>query len=480
VGISAANQWAILRRDSLFFGAAVARALRDLGDNVHWSLVLQDWQAATVALALAGLKQNHDIDLFLTLHNSYDSGAIEQEDLLGVGIDPVTVPAPEVFSKKQNRRVPVSTVLGRAIPLVNKPLFTVSEQFANDFTEDIFQSRVMADHLQDLLKPPNLIGVNNGTFTSLALPEKPALADARLCKYQSLKEWKLKQKTAALAALAQFTPDEKRPAWGHIPTFVRQAEAGPEVPWFVLAGRDDTRQKGYDVAAEAIRNFLTTSGNKARAQFLFFPIPGDEGTDGLLFLRRLAEAHKANILVMPFIFQEGYLAALQGAAFGIMPSLYEPFGMANEFYLNGAVGIGRATGGLIQQIVPLRSVASFTPDVERRTRRWHTASIAATGFLYREPDDYPEIADHWKAFNEVAYLSTPGGDRVAERKEYRLFSDMACALKQAIEDAIEVYNQAPAPNGAQRYYAMLIEGIGHIQRGFSWEWSAAEYNSYLT
>ena len=471
VGSNAAEQWAILRRDALFFGAAAARALRELGPAVGWTLVMQDWQAVTAVLALAGPNRLPGLRLFLTLHNSYDSGPVTPEDLQGVGIHPGDVPASPTRS----------TVLGRAIPLLDKPLFTVSEQFARDFTEDIFQARVMADHLQDELRPPHVIGVNNGPFTSLAVPEKPGLADARQGNYLPLREWKSQQKAACVAALERFVPDEQtRPVWGRVASFAAMASSGADVPWFVLAGRDDTRQKGYDVAAEAIRTFLAKPGNDAQAQFLFFPIPGDEGREGLLFLRGLAQAFPANILVLPFIFQEGYLAALQGAAFGVMPSFYEPFGMANEFYLNGAVGIGRATGGLLQQIVPLRSVPSFTPSVDRRSKRWHPAAAAATGLLYREPEDHPEIARDWKAFNDAAYLSAPGQDRVAERRKYRLFTDMAAALERAIADAIEIYYRPVDAAGRHPYFAMLVEGIAHIQRGFSWEWAAAEYNSYLT
>jgi len=471
VGSNAAEQWAILRRDALFFGAAVARALHELGPGIDWTLVMQDWQAVTAALASAGPNRPPGLRLFLTLHNSYDSGSVTPEDLQGVGIHPGDVPATPTRS----------TVLGRAIPLLDKPLFTVSEQFARDFTEDIFQSQVMADHLQDELRPPNVIGVNNGPFTSLAVPEKPGLADARQLNYEPLREWKSKQKAACVAALERFVPDEQtRPVWGRVASFAAMASSGADVPWFVLAGRDDTRQKGYDVAAEAIRTFLAKPGNDAQAQFLFFPIPGDEGREGLFFLRGLAQAFPANILVLPFIFQEGYLAALQGAAFGVMPSFYEPFGMANEFYLNGAVGIGRATGGLLQQIVPLRSVPSFTPSVDRRSSRWHPGTVAATGLLYREPDDNPEVARDWKAFNDVAYLSASGQDRVAERRKYRLFTDMAAALERAIADAIAIYHRPTDASGLQPYFAMLVAGIDHIQRGFSWERAAAKYNSYLT
>ncbi len=469
VGANATEQLAILRRDSLFFGAAVARALQNLGADDSWTLLMQDWQAATTALALTGSNRNDNVQCFLMLHNSYDSGQVKPEDLMGVGIDPKCVRARETGS----------TVLERVLPLIRKPIFTVSEQFARDFTEDVFQSTVMAPHLQEYLTSSNLVGVNNGFFTSLAIPEQPVLEAARQHKYELLKAWKTTQQTAATTALADFTPDAERPVWGCIDSFVKKAKYRVPQPWFVLAGRDDTRQKGFDVAAEAVRNFLGKSGNDARAQFLFFPMPGDEGREGLVFLQRLAEDYEANVLVLPFIFKKGYLAALQGAAFGVMPSFYEPFGMASEFYLNGAVGIGRATGGLLQQIVPLRSSRSFTPAVERRSNRWHPSSALATGLLYHESDDNPEVVDHWKAFNKVGYLSDPGRDRVVERRKYRLFTDMADALEQSLEEAIELYTQPPDLNGMQPYYAMLLEGIDHIQRGFSWECSAAEYNSYL-
>jgi glycogen synthase len=470
VGTDPAEQGAILRRDALFFGAAVAAALVALGPDADWTLILQDWQAATAALALAGRDRPHGRRLFLTLHNSYDSGAVMPEDLRAVGIRPEGVPAPP------NR----STVLGRVIPLLDKPIFTVSEQFALDLTEDEFQSRIMANHLQDELHPPNIIGIDNGPFTALAVPEKPEWEDARQGRYDSLRKWKSGQKGACVAALERFVPDaEKRPAWGLIPRFAEMAQDRADLPWFVLAGRDDPRQKGYDVAAEAIRAFLQRPGNELRAQFLLFPIPGDEGREGLQFLRSLAEDYPANILVLPFIFHEGYVSALQGAAFGIMPSFYEPFGMANEFYLNGAVGIGRATGGLLQQIVPLRSVPSFTPSVERRSNRWHSASAAATGLLYREPNDLPDIIEDWRAFNAAAYLARPDRDRVAERGAYRLFSEMANALERTLEDALAVYHNASGANGGQQYFTMLVEGIAHIQRKFSWERTAAEYTRHL-
>jgi glycogen synthase len=465
------EQAAILRRDSLFFGAAVARALHELGAAAEWTLILQDWQAASAALALTGRNRPSGLRLFLTLHNSYDNGPVTPEELRAFGIDPDHAPA------APNR----VTMLGRAIPLVERPLFTVSKQFARDLTEDLFQSNVMANHLQDVFTPPQVVGVDNGPFTPLSVPEEALSAAARRLDYAGLRAWKFKRKAASLSALERLALDEEsRPAWGHIPCFVEAAKHSADRAWFVLAGRDDARQKGYDVAAEAVRAFLQKPGNRAMAQFLFFPIPGDEGREGLVFLHALAADFPADVLVLPFIFQEGYLAALQGAAFGVMPSFYEPFGMANEFYLNGAVGIGRATGGLLQQIVPLRSIPSFTPSVAHRADRWHSRSAAPTGLLYREPDDTADIVGGWRAFNAAGYLSRPERNRLAERRNHGLFVEMARSLEQVLADAVEIYRRPMDAGRVQPYITMLVEGIAHIQRNFSWERTAAAYNRYLS
>jgi glycogen synthase len=476
VGVGAAEQLSILRRDSLFFGAAVARVLRDLWTTTDWTLLLQDWQAATTALALVDTGGANEIRTFLTLHNSYDSGEVRAEELSDAGINPANVPAAPGKS----------TVLGRAIPLIQQPIFTVSEQFSRDFTGELLQSDIMANHLQVELGTSKVVGINNGPFSSLSVPERPQLQKAErpekgqeTARYSALIEWKSQRRSDAIEALEKFEPSTERPLWGNKSGFLDRAKSNPAPIWFALAGRDDTRQKGYDVAALAIDNFLGNSRNKLRAQFLMFPIPGDEGQEGLMFLNRLATNHQENVVVLPFIFQEGYVQALQGSAYGIMASLYEPFGMANEFYLNGAVGIGRATGGLIQQIVPMRSVSSFTPDVDRQIRSWHPPDAPPTGLLYREPDD-PEAVEEWRAINDAGYLLHMPRNRVDERRKYQLFNNMARSLEQAIEDAIRLYYMPyDRSSESQPYYQMIVSGIRHIQRCFSWEWSAAEYRSYL-
>jgi glycogen synthase len=464
VGRDGGEQLAILRRDALLFGAAAARTLVVIQPDAVWSVLLQDWQAATTALALAGRQTKHQ--LLLTLHNSYDSGGIFDEDLAGVGIDAALVPGADDAEG--------STALNRAWPVVRKPLVTVSEQFALDLTQDPFQRHIMADQLQAILAPPNLIGINNGPFAALAVPED-RLTAAEAGDYRPLAEWKEQRKQQAVAALRAFSPTSERVVWGDVATFLRRTEED-QPAWFVLAGRDDPRQKGYDVAAAAVAELLQDPGRANAAQFLFFPIPGDEGRAGLGFLRDLAARHPANVLVLPFIFAEGYQATLQGAAFGVMPSLYEPFGMANEFYFNGAVGIGRATGGLVQQIVPLRGAASFNSAVARLANRWHAADAEASGLLFREPDDLPDAVGDWRRLNVMSYSVDRPDNRVAARLRVPLYRAMVDELRKALTDAIAVYascDRAPL-------YRMLTAGIRHTQRSFSWERTAAAYVELLS
>jgi glycogen synthase len=443
-----------LLRDALFFGAAIPRSLHVIDPGKRWTLLLQDWEAATAVLATADSPGRPRA--FVTLHNSYDS-TVSGDQLWSAGINPEGCPG--------------GTILQRALPLTELPVFTVSEQFAHDLTEDPLQTHVMAPQLQLTLKP-RLVGIDNGPFVDPAVEPK-VLADTEAGNTAALTQWKAGHRASFVAALKKLKPGPDKPLYGDVSKFARG-----DAPWFVMAGRDDPRQKGFDVLARAAEMFLEEAGQKDqdRARFLFFPIPGDEGLAGLGFLRTLAERFPESVLVFPFLFREGFTSALRGATYGVMPSLYEPFGMANEFYFSGTVGIGRATGGIIQQIVPLRTTPSFGSQVEHRAARWHNADAPATGFLFREKDGLPSEVDDWRGINAANYerdggtLDNPDFDRVRERTRYPLFQSMAEELKHTLDDASGVAREQPA-----LYYRLLTAGISHIGKEFSWNRAALDY-----
>jgi glycogen synthase len=433
-----------LVRDALFFGRAVAQAIHVVHPGERWTLFLQDWEAATTALAFAG--QPDAQRSFITLHNSYDASPTPHE-LWQAGINPQATSG--------------YTVLQRALEVTDRAVFTVSGQYARDLTEETLQTRVFAPQLQGALHS-RVVGVDNGPFVDLALSPE-IVADASSGERASLLAWKGTNRQAFLAALDKLKPSADKPVWGDISAFDRD-----DAPWFVMAGRDDPRQKGYDVAAKAAAMFLDQGGD---GRFLFFPVPGDEGRPGLAFLERLAERYPENVLAFPFLFREGFFSALRAAAFGIMPSLYEPFGMANEFYLNGTAGIGRATGGITQQIAPLRSAACFSAAVERRSGRWHSPSAIPTGLLFREPDGWEFEQSDWAQINAGQYaVGRPGPDRVEERSRYQIFNNLADELRVALVDGARIVRQHP-----EIYCRLVTAGIAHIQQNFSWERAAQEY-----
>jgi glycogen synthase len=439
-----------LLRDSLFFGKAISQALPLIDPASAWILLLQDWEAAPTTFAITNPSSvKTPVDLFLTLHNTYDHG-ISSDDFEKVALDPADFPG--------------NTVLECALPLLKDPILTVSEQFARDFSSEWLISNILMPHLSSKISP-RLVGLNNGIFKDLVVPEKVVRPTASNDTQQFF-AWKSANRISASLALDKLADSPETPIWGDLKQFRRE-----DLPWFVLAGRDDPRQKGYEIACMAADKFLSEGGE---ASFLFFPIPGDEGLAGISFIHDLADKFPASVLCLPFLIREGFLAVMQGSSYGIMPSYYEPFGMANEFYLSGVVCIGRATGGILQQVVPYREVGSFSPAVRRRSDYLHGSTNPPTGLLFREEDAIPTAHEDWLAFDQAGYELGAANDRLTQRRQLPLFRSMAVELADCIDDAVQIYARDP-----EIYYQLLVNGIAYIQQGFNWELTAMKYSRII-
>ena len=150
-----------------------------------------------------------------------------------------------------------------------------------------------------------------------------------------------------------------------------------------------------------------------------------------------------------------------------MCSLYEPFGGATEGYAVGTPVVARATGGLVQQVVPYPSV-ELTATVRSLTDQFHQESDAPTGFLFRESGlGVKETARGWRAILDCAYW--PEGDRLQERMQIPLFQSMVQAAEGALGNAIELYQTD------QVGYAKMIYHGFHMLDRFSWDQSVREY-----
>ncbi|MGW8143797.1 MAG: hypothetical protein ACWGN2_05340, partial [Anaerolineales bacterium] len=416
-----------------------------------WTVLMQDWEAATTVLAIAVREQlKQAIAPYLTLHNTYDSG-ISERDLLQIN--------------QESTNLSGDTVLDCALPFTLDPVFTVSEQFALDISSEILQTEIMVPHLESELAP-RLIGVNNGPFVQNSVP-KNILVTAKTGDYSPLKTWKMENRNLAFEAMDNIQDSDLTPIWGDKTEFDRDA-----TPWYVMAGRDDSRQKGYEVACIAIDQLLKKG---IPARFIFFPIPGDEGLPGIEFIHELANIYPQRVICFPFLFKEGFFAVMRGATYGIMPSYYEPFGMANEYYLSGVVCIGRATGGICQQIVPNRRASSFSVPAQEKANLWHKVNSPATGFQYREREGIPTSVEDWHSINNANYvLGSGSANRLNTRKKLPTVQSMADELAATIEDANQLYSTRQG-----EYLEMLVNGIDYITTNFSWEKAAKSYLNHI-
>ncbi len=424
-----------LLNDSLFFCAAVPKALVELQFTKDLILCLQDWETACVAMTAKQEECLVSVSCLLTLHNSYDRDVSDQD-----------------LKVLASHRVSGQTVLSKMAAFLDGPICTVSQHFAYELEHDPVQRKIFAPHLQKIFRTRTVRGINNGMFSQLDFPQNARDQAAQGNNRQILKE-KTKRRQEMIEKLKDKVPPR---AWGCV-DFTEFTG-----PVFLFFGRDDPRQKGYDVAAAAIRRIPA-----GRARYIFTPIPGDEGVEGLVFLKRLAEERNGEVTVFPFRMAQGYRELQRGASFMVMCSFYEPFGGAIEGYAVGTPVVARATGGLVQQIVPYPA-QSLTGCVKKLSRPYHQASDPPTGFLYREPTlEAKEIENGWKQILDCEY--GPQGDRVAERLSMVVFQSMVEQAAIALQDAIELYE-----TDQMKYANMIMNGFQMLDK-FSWKMAVRQY-----
>jgi len=426
--------------DSLVFSSAVPKTLVALGLTQNVVLCLQDWEAAGAAIVAKNDPQLSGISCVLTLHNSYDRPVSQAE-----------------MKRMTDRVLPGPTVLAKAGPFLDGPICTVSKHFAHELIHELVHRDIFAPHLQAMFKERTIRGINNGLFSQLDFPLE-ARTQASSGNYHSLLKEKAMRRREMIEKLEAYQPDR---AWGSLDF---DNFDGPVLLFF---GRDDPRQKGYDLAAAAIDRIPP-----GQAKFVFTPIPGDEGIQGLQFLQNLATRRPGEVKVFPFRMEQGYMELQRGASFMVMCSLYEPFGGATEGYAVGTPVVARATGGLVQQVVPYPSVA-LNAAVRSLSDQFHRESDAPTGFLFRESGlAVKETAQGWSAILDCAYW--PEGDRLTERLGIPLFQSMVQATEGALTNAIELYQTDQAG------YAQMIYHGFHMLDRFSWDQAVREYQGIFS
>lgn len=421
------NDWLLLR-DGLFASKAVPYVLAHLAITRAVTVHAQDWQFASVALTvkealLDGLLES--AATVITSHNPYDH----------------VLPAHHlgwITDRVEPSRWPLGdqTVYQRMIPLTDAPLSTVSPGFAQELTSDPLQTRHFAVHLQGVLKAQGVIGIDNPLFGEpRSAFSEHAIKQAAAGKPEAILSEKAAKRRLLLEILSEYK--DERICGG--------LDAGPErpltdlpddVPIFLMFGRLDPGQKGFDALARAIEAF-----EPGAAKFILTPVAAPGAELWADDLRALGRRRSGDVAVFPFRMEKGYMEAMGGASFAVMPSFYEPFGAATEAYLAGTPVVARATGGLKGQVNDMQS------DPSR-----------GTGILFREK---LPLGTAWPAIEKAA---TP-----EERVDIPLYAMIAEALYDALVQASGLFAKRRVA------YARLLANLYPKAASYSGERSARAY-----
>ncbi len=420
----------ILRDNGLFFSKAVPLVLEALGTREDIVFHLQEWQTALIALTSKEAMVSGRLiscGAVQTMHNPFDAAL--PPDVLEKVLDDNSL-------KKHNLRETAGfleefydkspSVYQVGLRLVDGPITTVSRHFAGELTGELMQTSYFAPHMQHIFKKNAVYGVNNGMFVDY--PEE--YKDKTVFSSDEIKRIKNEKRSELLGILDSLSTDEGFGLLTYNNGSIKNLPGN--VPILLMSGRLDFNQKGYDIFLRALRNF-----GEDEIKAILTPMPTKDSD--LDFLREVAMECPGNVTVCPKRMEpKAYLTLQMGVTYGIMPSIYEPFGAAVEYMVNGTVTIARDTGGLRGQVVHGKN-----------------------GFLFKE-DPACYTPGGIKTFMDA-------GDDIHKRDGNAWSDGMVDAFTRALKEAADFYRHQP-----NKYYLMIINSL-EMAKTFDWQKNAKEY-----
>lgn len=452
-----------LRRDGLFASAAIPVILKAVGLERDLIVHLQDWQLAATVLTmkqaiLAGSIKTAAV--LLTMHNPYDC-YLPQDQLAWItgltGVErwhrepeaAAAEAAAEPATAAEAWGGEAATMGLRArdtayecmLPLVDGPISTVSRGFAAELTTAPLQTVHFVNHLQTIFRRHGLVGVDNGLFMPPRLSYSPdATQQARRGAVDAILQEKLQKRAKMLEVLSRYRPAQAI-GWLSVQGDWDLTRLPDDVPVFMMFGRMDPGQKGFDLLLRAIRRIPPNA-----AKFVISPIVPAGFEPYRKDLHDLAMSRPGDVVVFPFAMREGYLETMAGASYCVMPSFHEPFGAATEPFLKGTPVVAHATGGLRQQVVD-----------------FDDGHGVGTGLLFHRPQTTTAM-EAGRQWSGIMNASQP-----QDRVRYPIYVSLVNGLADALQRAIAIYTQNP-----KGYGRMLAELHDQALR-FAWTRSASEY-----
>jgi len=423
---------AALRENSMFFCQAAPFVLQKLGFKKNIIFHLQDWETILIALTSKTAMRNGILEScasVCTLHNPFDSGLFKLDSLAKI-LDSET--SKKLYEKFRDDL----TAHKIGLSLVDSALTTVSKNFAKELKQDILHTGHFAPHLQNIFEKSRIKGVNNGMFVDFPPEFTEFLKSSKSPKISTVKinrvrKTKLEKRADLLKILDDYQPPQR---FGKLTYKSGPLTHLPEhVPIMLMSGRLDPNQKGFDIFLQTIDKF-----KEDEIKVVLSPLPVRQSD--LNSFRKIAKSSQGNVTVFPIRMARGFHELQIGSTFGLMPSIYEPFGAAIEYMVNGTLVIARKTGGLIDQI-----------------------DHRINGLLFKESKRNYNL-QNIKSFMKAS-------DRVELRQTNPWSQDMVDSLYKILKRAIKLYQKEN-----EKYYAMVLNGFAKAQK-FDWQTNAKEYYS---
>ena len=347
-------------------------------------------------------------------------------------------------SQASNSIQAADTVLARMIPCVRHgAVSTVSNGFRLEIigpNSDPVQTEYFAPHLHSILREKGLVTTRNGMFGKSIPPfSREAVAEAQENNPRRILREKLYKRAEMLRVISEY---EDSRIIGRLDGGAGRPlmELPEDVPVYLMTGRLDPGQKGFDVKARAIENLP-----RGRARFVLIPDVGSGATAFLADLARLATWFPGEVIIFPFRMVRGYKEIMGGSTWAVSWSLYEPFGAITEPYLAGTPVVARDTGGTREQISAIGD-----------------ASGQPTGLVAREalPRGLP-VGENWRQIMKA--------DDPDQRMTIPLYRAMVSALREVLIQATDIYRDQ-----RDGLYATMLASVFYKAMSFPWTQTADE------
>jgi glycogen synthase len=434
--------------DSAFYCKMAPLVVYQLKYRKNIIFHLQEWQTSLISLtSIMAMLKNRLYDKIAiqncrsiqTLHNTFDS--FQSPGYFLEHLRKIFKPRDEdkiynlAFRHVLNKTFSLYSI---GLSFLQKgKISTVSNIFSKEITSDLINTHHFAPHLQNTLKEKGGVkGINNGAF--LQIPEKIQIILDDTSPKNKFKEFKYKQRKELLKKLSTY---KTKNTFGEL---TYQGSTVSNIPDFVsicfMSGRLDFSQKGYDILLRVIE--LLHKNKNENIKFVLSPMPVRQ-MDLNLF-KKVACACRGTVLVIAERMTDGYFELQSGSTFGIMPSIFEPFGAAIEYMANGTCVIARKTGGLIDQI-----------------------KDGHDGLLYHEGNE------HYDGLNIDLFYNLRNDIRKSfSRSDW--VKDMVHALKMKLEEAHYLYK-----NDQDTYFQIIMNAFKKSKE-FNWTKSANDYFSIFS